>query len=444
MRSYLVGETITFEAEAKTDGYLETDHSYSWLIDGSSYATNPKTYAFTAEGAYTSVVTATNTVTGGTAQAQVTINVVEPANLNWQALAALPPQSIESPIVASLNDGKALIICGTKSWEFDGTTWTPVGDLTYPRYGKTYWTPGAAPKSVTAADGRVWVFGNTNLGDVPNAKTIEIYDPSSKTWSLSASVLPDPYGGHIAWYDDVTPVYIGGCAYVGVIGARGCSIARYQVDPTATAIADGLPTAAFDAPGNTLAPIFKLSDTKIATMCGTTFHVYTLDVTASATPTWSGPYNIYPSGHSFNRGISAIADGSGGVYIVTDGHILHNALDGTASVQLDSENIGGAYLYYLMHIRKIGNSLFMVGQVPFWNGLSFTSAYGSTFFDLSSNTWSKTRCKKFTTTSPSGVYDKFYTGCGLLYGKPIVVGTYPATEAPWPAVQFLDIKVSDD
>ena len=63
MRNYLVGETITFEAAAKTDGYLETDHSYSWSIDGSSYAANPTTHAFTAEGTYTSEVTATNTAT---------------------------------------------------------------------------------------------------------------------------------------------------------------------------------------------------------------------------------------------------------------------------------------------------------------------------------------------------------------------------------------------
>ena len=435
MRDYLVGETITFEADANTDGYLETDHSYSWSIDGSSYATNPKTHAFTAEGAYTSEVTATNTVTGGTAKAQVTVNVVEPANTNWQALAALPPESIKSPIVASLNDGKALIICGTKSWEFDGATWTPVGDLTYPRYGNRYGTPGAyAPRSVTAADGRVWVFGNTNLGDVPNGKTIEIYDPSSKTWSLSASVLPDLYGGYVALYDDVTPVYIGGCAYVGVIGARGCYIARYQVDPTATAIADGLPTVAFDAPGNTLAPIFKLSDTKIATMCGTTFHVYTLDVTDNATPTWSGPYDIYPAGVSFNTGISGIADGSGGAYFINGASVLHNALDGSATTTLNTISYGG--MAEMMMARKYGNNLFCVG--------SLEHGYGSNFFSLDTNTWSTTRKKLFSTATPSGVYDKFYTGCGLLNGKPIVVGTYPATAAPWPAVQFLDFKVSDD
>lgn len=434
MRNYLVGETITFEAAANTDGYLETDHSYSWSIDGSTYASNPQVHSFSATGSYTSSVTATNTVTGGTASASVTVNVVEPANTNWQALSSLPPQSLKSPIVASLNDGKALIICGTNSWEFDGTTWTPVGDLTYPRYGAVYGTPGAyAPRSVTAQDGRVWVFGNTNLGNVANGKTIEIYDPVAKTWSLSASVIPAPYGGYIALYDDVTPVYIGGCAYVGVIGPRGCYIARYQVDPTATAIADGLPTAAFDAPGNGLAPIFKLSDTKIATMCGTTFHVYTLDVTANAIPTWDGPYNIYPSGYSFNTGINAIADGSGGAYFIHGANVFHNALDGSATATL---NTGSGDASYLMMARKYGNNIFCVG--------SLANGDGSNFFSLDTNTWSTSRKKRFTTTSPSGVYNKFYTGCGLLNGKPIVVGTYPATGAPWPAVQFLDFKVSDD
>ena len=436
MRNYLVGETITFEADANTDGYLETDHSYSWSIDGATYASNPQAHAFSATGSYTSSVTATNTVTGGTANASVTVNVVEPANTNWQALAALPPQSIESPIVASLNDGKALIVCGTKSWEFDGATWTPVGNLAYPRYGgATYGLPGAyAPRSVTAQDGRVWVFGNTNLGDVPNGKTIEIYDPVAKTWSLSASVLPNAYGGYVTQYYDVTPVYIGGCAYVGVIGARGCYIARYQVDPVATAIANGTPTVAFDAPWNTLAPIFKLSDTKIATMCGTTFHVYTLDVTANATPTWAGPFNIYQTGVPFNLGINAIADGSGGAYFINDSSVLHNALDGSATTKLNTISRSG--MSYLMMLKKYGNNLFCVGDLE--------HGRGSNFFNLDTNTWSTTRKKLFTTTSPSGVYDKFYTGCGLLNGKPIVVGTHPATGTPWPAVQFLDFKVSDD
>ena len=443
MRDYLVGETITFEADANTDGYLETDHSYSWSIDGSSYATNPKTYAFTAEGIYTSEVTATNTGTAGTAKAQVTVNVVEPANTNWQALAALPPQSLKSPIVASLNDGKALIIRGTKSWEFDGATWTPVGNLTYPRYRGTSPsnTGDAYPRAITAKDGRVWVFGNTNLGSVENGRSVEVYDPTTKTWSVSPYTLPVSSLS----YDDVLPVYIGGCVYVGISDNTGGVLSRYVVDYAHSAIADGLPS-----PGGPkgvfggLSPIVRVTDTKIGVMFGSTFQMWTLDVTASASVNWVGPFNILGAGRPLNSGMSCVPDGIGGVYIVTDGHILHNALDGTASVQLDSEYIGGTYLYYLMHIRKIGNSLFMVGEVPFWSGSSFASAYGSTFFDLSSNTWSKTRCKKFTTKSPSGVYNKLYTGCGLLYGKPIVVGTYPATEAPWPAVQFLDFKVSDD
>ena len=86
--------------------------------------------------------------------------------------------------------------------------------------------------------------------------------------------------------------------------------------------------------------------------------------------------------------------------------------------------------------RKYGNNIFCVG--------SLEHGYGSNFFSLDTNTWSTTRKKLFSTATPSGVYDKFYTGCGLLNGKPIVVGTYPATVSPWPAVQFLDFKVSDD
>lgn len=444
MRDYLVGETITFEADAHTDGYLETDHSYSWSIDGSSYATNPKTHAFTAEGTYTSAVTATNTVTGGTAQAQVTVNVVEPANTNWQALAALPPQSIRRPIHARLNDGKTLIVYGTKSWEFDGSAWVAVGDLSYPRYrgSSSYNTGDAYPRAITAKDGRVWVFGNTNLGSVDaNCRSVEVYDPTTKTWSVSTYTLPVSSLS----YDDVLPVYIGGCVYVGISSNTGGILTRYVVDYAHSAIAEGLPS-----PGGPtgvsggLSPIVRVTDTKIGVMFGTTFRMCTLDVTASASVNWVGPFDILGAGRSLNSGVSCVPDGIGGVYIVTDGHILHNALDGTASVQLDSEYIGGSYLYYLMHIRKLGNFLFMVGEVPFWNGSSFAPAYGSTFFNLSSNTWSKTRCKKFTTRSPSGVYSKFYTGSELLLGKPIVFGTYPAASSPWPAVQFLDFKVSDD
>ena len=169
-------------------------------------------------------------------------------------------------------------------------------------------------------------------------------------------------------------------------------------------------------------------------MCGTTFHVYTLDVTASATPTWSGPYDIYPAGVSFNTGISGIADGSGGAYFINGNSVLHNALDGSATTTLNTISYGG--MTYMMMARKYGNNLFCVGDLK--------HGRGSNFFSLDTNTWSTTRKKLFSTTSPEGVYDKFYTGCGLLNGKPIVVGTYPATGAPWPAVQFLDFKVSDD
>ena len=76
MTAYLTGVPVTYTAVARTDGYTAGNHTYAWQFDDSTTASGASTNkTWSTTGLHTAVVTATNSITGGTATDQKTIKV---------------------------------------------------------------------------------------------------------------------------------------------------------------------------------------------------------------------------------------------------------------------------------------------------------------------------------------------------------------------------------
>ena len=192
MKTLLLNSTQTFSAAARTDGFLESDHSYAWTFsDGSTGIGKDVSKALSVAGPITANVLATNNLTNGTAEATQTYVVSEP---KWNSMDAVIPELMMYPISETLADGRVLIFGGgnhvtpsTLSYVFDGYEFTPTGAINHARSGSY-----SGPFSVLLNDGRVMVVGSvsTSLG---GGSTAEAYNPATNSWDLLANP-PVAYG----------------------------------------------------------------------------------------------------------------------------------------------------------------------------------------------------------------------------------------------------------
>ena len=176
MKTLLLNSTQTFSAAARTDGFLESDHSYAWTFsDGSTGIGKDVSKVLSVAGPITAKVLATNNLTNGTAEATQTYVVSEP---KWNSMDAVIPELMMDPISETLADGRVLIFGGgnhvtpsTLSYVFDGYEFTPTGAINHARSGSY---PG--PFSVLLNDGRVMAVGSvsTSLGGGITAEAMKL------------------------------------------------------------------------------------------------------------------------------------------------------------------------------------------------------------------------------------------------------------------------------
>lgn len=89
MSSYLVNTNLTYTAVPATEGFVAGDHTVSWAFSDSTTLSGASvSKSWSTEGSHTAVVTATNTVTGGTATAEKQVVVANWSSRNWVSTGA--------------------------------------------------------------------------------------------------------------------------------------------------------------------------------------------------------------------------------------------------------------------------------------------------------------------------------------------------------------------
>ena len=196
MKTLLLNSTQTFSAAARTDGFLESDHSYAWTFsDGSTGIGKDISKVLSVAGPITANVLATNNLTNGTAETSQTYVVSEP---KWNSMDAVIPELMMYPIAETLADGRVLIFGGgnhvspsSLSYVFDGYEFTPTGPINHARSGSY-----SGPFSVLLDDGRVMVVGSVSVS-LGGGSTAEAYNPATNSWDLLANP-PKAYGISVA------------------------------------------------------------------------------------------------------------------------------------------------------------------------------------------------------------------------------------------------------
>ncbi len=97
-----------------------------------------------------------------------------------------------------------------EAYDVAGNSWTSKPN--YPRSDGRYGMP-----MVAAGNGRLYVFGGTNIWGNYNVNTIDEFDPASNSWTLNKGVLPNNLGNMAATSYDGTIYLFGGGEYNGPI-----------------------------------------------------------------------------------------------------------------------------------------------------------------------------------------------------------------------------------
>ncbi len=138
-------------------------------------------------------------VFGGEETPSRSTELYDPQSDSWATAGSMPTDSFWSPTTL-LNDGTVLGIgesvgsLPNRSVIFDPSTgtWANTGSLTEGR---------SSPTATLLLDGRVLVAGGSSTGASPeathNLASAELYDPRSRSWTVTASML-HPRLGHIA------------------------------------------------------------------------------------------------------------------------------------------------------------------------------------------------------------------------------------------------------
>lgn len=172
---------------------MSGDHTVTWAFSDSTTASGASvSKSWSTEGFHTATVTATNTTTGGTASAE---KLVEIDSYDWSIQGSMPTFYIRAPLSGQINTNLVLSIGGVTTgsvkhalcYEYDGTTWTQVGDMARPR---TSANNNRGFRMPTLNNGKILAAGNT-VDLVGGGATCELYDPTAKTWSSTGSMNAD-------------------------------------------------------------------------------------------------------------------------------------------------------------------------------------------------------------------------------------------------------------
>lgn len=216
MKEYVTGIPVQFKAVAATPGYLSEEHSYSWVFsDGRTYWDSSPMYYTDTPGMVTGVVSATIPNSGEVATATKSINIIDSSTIEWEDIDC--PIYFSGTRAAQIGDNKVLLYgsnasdeLSVRAYEFDGTTFERVGDLTNGRYLNSFYTQIAVN---SFSDGKVLACGAFRyIAGTFGDRSAEIYNPATKTWS---SVPQDPFNS------DNT-------SYGGVVNLSGDRVAMFK------------------------------------------------------------------------------------------------------------------------------------------------------------------------------------------------------------------------
>lgn len=171
---YPTGQSITYTASAKTDGYVSGDHTYLWQFDDStSAATASTSKAWSTGGIHRATVTATNTTTSGTASA---FKDVEVGSITSWVGSGLTANRAWATVIWC--DTYWMMASGTGQFSYiatspDGITWTEVGSIDH--------GAGKNPTKVVLA----YMGGTAVLAVSNNVLKIYYSSDAGVTWAAS-------------------------------------------------------------------------------------------------------------------------------------------------------------------------------------------------------------------------------------------------------------------
>lgn len=416
MSSYPVNTNLTYTAVPATEGFVAGDHTVSWAFSDSTTASGASvSKSWSTEGFHTATATATNTITGGTAVAN---KLVEIDSYDWSIQGSMPTHYIRAPLSGQISANLVLSIGGITTgsvkhalcYEYDGTTWTQVGDMARPR---TSFNNDRGFRVPTLNNGKILVAGNTvNL--VGGGVTCELYDPTAKTWSSTGSMNADrSYRCFPVKLDDGRVFVYGGSS----IAAAGQNTYEIYNQNTGVWTSMGTIGTTSDAIG---AIPYKMSDGRVFVVSTATAVARIYNPTSN---TWftcatNGAFGAY------RNNMSAIEGQDGNIYLLG-----HNGANSFASCRYivatntweALPNAGGALT---------GDPELVGTQYIHLVATSLGTTSGSRLFNINSQTWELER--PFVTQGVGSLETSgAELGRGTLGGKLILWGSPSDTSAPY-------------
>lgn len=402
MSKVFTGQTVTFQALASTPGFSESAHSYSWNVDGTISGTNPTTASFATSGLHPATVTATNTITGGTATARTDVEVIDNG---WSSSLACPYQ-MYAPTYAVLPNGN-LFVCGDVSeyatcWETDGSSWVNRGTNPRPRNNENTNKNFIYP---ALNDGRIMVVGGRNSSHIYTTNT-DFYDPSSNTWSSGPVTSRDHrYLNSIFQLSD---------GRVMVLGGEPSATERPEFyDPDT----DSWSTGSAAPYQLALGLVMEIgTDVFLATSSAYTNRVVTYN---AATDTW-GAYATLPSG--VTRGLCSGHGVSNKVYIFGMSGALNKAViyDLVANTCSTGTATFGSAFY--------GKCYLFNGGIWLDRMRSSDGSYSALYLPDSDTYIGSAKLSGTSSVSPFAGSNYFSATVG---GKPFVFGSYDDSSSPY-------------
>jgi len=193
------------------------NHPQQWLTDAEVYdpaadawTVLPPLYPHGVQHTATLLADGRVLVVGGCIGSNVCtgrVEIFDPSTDSW--IEAVPLQSERASHAAVLlNDGRVLVAGGTLAdsdallYDPRANTWSTAGAMVWPR---------AQAPMIKLLDGRVLAVGGLSLpGDPLPTVGVEIYDPSTNTWTAAASLAQPRYAHLLALLPDGQVLAVGG------------------------------------------------------------------------------------------------------------------------------------------------------------------------------------------------------------------------------------------
>lgn len=169
-------------------------YEVTWAFsDGSSGSGAILSKAFTTLGPYTATATAVDSINGISVSESINFTIVEEFTDTWSYVGDLIPDTLACPLTMTLDDNTILLVGGygntwnKKSYVFDGTSYTEVGDTVFGVANNGSCRPVKLP------NGKVMIIGCCWWADNSQYAPVQIYDPVAQTWSAPTQLqIPNP------------------------------------------------------------------------------------------------------------------------------------------------------------------------------------------------------------------------------------------------------------